>query len=161
MEFDAEFFVALGFVLFALGLGSLGVHSKLTAAIDERVNRIAGELAEAKSLREEAAVLLASFEKKKAEAEAEAAAIIAQAKAEAESLAKAAEARVSDFVARRTQQAKAKIALTEAQASNEVRASAAEAAVRAAGVVLRQRVPGDLGESLVEKGIHDLRANLH
>ena len=31
MEIDAEFFVALGFVIFVLGLGYLGVHNKLAA----------------------------------------------------------------------------------------------------------------------------------
>ena len=161
MAFDAEFFVALGFVLFVLGLGYLGVHSKLTAAIDARVKRIGDELGEAKSLRAEAAALLASFQKKKAEAEAEAAGIIAQAKAEAQMMGKEAEARISDFIQRRTKQAEAKIAQAETQASNDVRASAADAAVKAAETVLRAQVPGALGASMLDKGIGELKALLN
>ena len=159
--FNAEFFVALGFVLFVLGLGYLGVHSKLTAAIDERVNRISAELGEAKSLREEAASLLASFERKKAEAEAEAASIIRQARAEAEMLGREAEARIGDFIARRTRQANDKIAMAEAQASSDVRASAADAAVKAAETLMRHHVPGATGATLVEKGIGELKSRLN
>lgn len=159
--FNAEFFVALGFALFVLGLGYLGVHSKLTAAIDERVSRIASELAEARSLRDEAAVLLASFERKKLEAEAEAATIITQARAEAELLAKEAQTRISDFITRRTRQANDKIAMAESQATAEVRASAADAAVKAAETLLRQHVPGATGASLVDKGIGELKALLN
>lgn len=159
--FDAEFFVALGFVLFVLGLGYLGVHSKLTAALDARVKRIGDELGEARSLRNEAAALLASFEKKKTEAEAEAAGIVAQARAEAAMMAKEAETRISDFIARRTRQAEAKIAQAETQASNDVRASAADAAVQAAETVLRGHVPGAVGASLVDRGIGELKALLN
>ena len=158
MEFNAEFFVALGFALFVIMLAYLGVHSKLTAAIDERVKRIGAELGEAKSLREEAAVLLASFEKKKVEAEAEAAAIVAQAKAEAQMLAKEAKTRIEDFVTRRTRQAEAKIAMAETQATNEVRASAADAAVAAAASVLQGHVAGATGDSLIAKGISELKS---
>ena len=159
--FDAEFFVALGFVLFVLGLGYLGVHSKLTAALDARVKRIGDELGEARSLRNEAAALLASFEKKMTEAEAEAAGIVAQARAEAAMMAKEAETRISDFIARRTRQAEAKIAQAETQASNDVRASAADAAVQAAETVLRGHVPGAVGASLVDHGIGELKALLN
>ena len=161
MAFNAEFFVALGFVLFVLGLGYLGVHSKLTAAIDARVTRIVDELGEAKSLRDEAAKLLASFEKKKAEAEAEAANIVAQAKAEAALLAKEAEARIHDFITRRTKQADDKIAMAESQATSEVRASAADAAVKAAETLLKNHMPGAAGASMLEKGIGELKGLLN
>ena len=161
MEFNAEFFVALGFVLFVIMLAYLGVHLQIAKAIDDRVKRISGELNEARSLREEAAALLASFQKKAAEAEAEAANIVAQARAEAEMLAKEAEARIADFVARRTRQAEAKIAMAETQASNEVRASAADAAVRAAATVLQGQMHGPLAESLVSKGIGEIKSLLH
>ena len=50
MHMDAEFWVALGFVIFVIGLGYLGVHTKVNAALDERANKIKAELAEAKRL---------------------------------------------------------------------------------------------------------------
>ena len=157
---DAEFFVALGFVLFVCLLGYLGVHRQLTAALDGRAAQIAKELADAKRLRDEAAAVLASFEKKRSEAEAEAQAIIAQAKTEAEALAREAAERMADFVARRTKQAESKIALAEAQATSEVRAAAADAAVKAAETVLRSQTTGAAAADLVSKEIGALKSRL-
>jgi F-type H+-transporting ATPase subunit b len=161
MEFDAEFFVAAGFVLFLAVLAYLGVHRTLTAAIDERAKKITGELGEAKRLRAEAEGILASFEKKAKEAEEEAANIIALAKAEAELLAKEAEARVAAFVTRRTQQAEQKIAQAEAQAQADVKAAAAEAAVKAAEIVLKAETTGDTATNFLLKGISELKAKLN
>ena len=48
MHFDASFFVALGFVLFVLLLGYVGVHTKIAGALDGRAKLIADELAEAR-----------------------------------------------------------------------------------------------------------------
>ncbi len=84
MEFDAEFFVLLGFLVFLCLLVYLGVHRMVLKALDARGEAIADELAQAAKLREEASALLASFEKKAAEAEASAAAIVADARAQAE-----------------------------------------------------------------------------
>src|SRR6516164_4517550 len=117
---EAEFWVAVAFAAFVGGIAYLGGFKGLVNALDKRGERIAGELSEAKRLREEAQALLASFEKRRREAETEAEAIIAQAKAEAERLAKEAETKLTDFVARRQKTAKQKIALAEAEATREV-----------------------------------------
>ena len=98
--------------------------------------------AEAAKLRAEATALLESFEKKTLEAEANAAAIVAEARAQAEHLAKETAERMNDFVARRTKQAEAKIALAETQAAADVRAAAADHAAKAAEIVLRARDAG-------------------
>lgn len=161
MHFDAEFFVAFGFVLFVLLLGYLGVHRTIANALDGRTNLIADELAQAKRLREEAETVLASYKQKAAAAEQEAQAIVAQAREEAEAMAKEAATRVEEFVARRTTQAEAKIAMAEAQASNEVRAAAAEAAVQAAETVLRGQIKGEAAADLIAKGIGEVKARLH
>ena len=71
LHFDAEFYVLVGFALFLGVLLWTGAHSKFTALIDSRIDRIKNELAEAERLRTEAETLLASFEKKREEAEAE------------------------------------------------------------------------------------------
>ncbi len=161
MTFDAEFIVAAGFVLFVIGLAYLKVHQKVFGALDARAKVIADELTEAKRLREEAAAVLLSFSKKRAEAEAEAAAIVAQAQAEAQNLAKETEARMADFVTRRSQQAEAKIAQAEAQATADVRAAAADASIRAAEIVLRGNMTPSIADSLIEKGLAELKAKLH
>src|SRR5579863_3811584 len=111
-----EAWVAICFVCFLGLLGYLGVHKKLTGALDQRQGRIKSELDEAVRLRKEAQDLLAEFERKGLAAESEAEAIIASAKTEAERIATEAKQRMEDFVARRTKMAEAKITQAEAQA---------------------------------------------
>ena len=125
---QAELWVALAFVCFVALALYAGAWKKLVEALDSRGAKIAGELAEARRLREEAEALLGSFKKKAAEAEAEAAALIA------------------------------KIALAESQATAQVRAAAADAATRAAELVLRNH---DGAADLVNQGISDLKRLMH
>lgn len=161
MHFDASFFVAVGFVLFVLLLGYLGVHTMLGKALNDRGAAVAKELDEARRLREEAEALLASFKEKAIAAEKEAAAIVATAREEAEAMAIEAARRSEEFVARRTKQAQDKIAMAEAQATSDVRAAATDAAVRAAESVLRSQVKGNTASDLVMKGIGELKSRLN
>ena len=161
MHLDAEFWVALGFVFFLGILGYLGVHSRLATALDDRARRIAAELAEAKRLRDEAAAVLGSFKSKAADAEKEAAAIVAQARKDAEIMAREAEQRMTEFVARRTKQAEAKIALAESQATADVRAAAADAAVKAAGLVMSNDPQGTGAAGLLDQEIRALKSRVH
>ena len=161
MEFDAEFYVSLGFIVFLCLLGYLGAHRMILKSLDARGKAIADELAEAAKLRAEATALLSSFEKKAAEAEKNAAQIIADARAQAEQLAKETAERMADFVARRTKQAETKIAMAEAQAAADVRAAAADYAVKAAEVMLRDQTRGDAGAELVTREISGLKDRLN
>ena len=151
---DAEFFVALGFVLFVMVLGYLGVHRTLGSALDGRIEKIKEELAEASRLRAEAQALMQSFAAKTAEAEAQAAGIIAQAKTEAEAMAKETQQRLEEYVARRTKQAQDKITQAEAQATADVRAAAADAAIKASETVLKTC---PTGADFVGQGISSLK----
>jgi F-type H+-transporting ATPase subunit b len=160
MHFDAEFFVALGFLLFVLLLGYLGVHQRIAAELDRRASQVSSELDEAKRLREEAERVLSSFTERARLAEAEAAEIVQQAKTEAEALAKEAAARMEDFISRRSKQAEAKIALAEAQATADVRAAAADAAVGAAEVVLKETVNGSVAADFIARAIPEARNQL-
>jgi len=161
MLHEAEFWVALGFLVFLGLLGYLGVHRQLAKSLDDRAARIKAELDEARKLKEEAAALLADYKRKRGEAEHEAQDIIAGANAEAERLAADAKAKLEEFVARRTKLAETKIAQAEAQAADDVRAAAAEAAVAAAEKILAQQTKGDLAGQLIAKGIEDVRKKLN
>jgi F-type H+-transporting ATPase subunit b len=158
MHFDAEFYVAVGFAIFVGVLIWAGAHSKLTALLDSRINRIKSELAEAERLRGEAEALLASFETKRAEAEAEAKAIVAQAREEAEMIALEGRRRLDEFVARSVKQVEQKIAQAEAQAAAEVRAAAADAAVKIAEGALSK---GAGGKDFVAAGINEMKSLAH
>ena len=68
---------------------------------------------------------------------------------------------MNDFIARRTQQAEAKIAFAEAQASADVRAAAADHAAKAAEVVLRDQMQGSKGSDLVTKEIEGIKTRLN
>ena len=104
--------------------------------------------------------MLAQYQKKRDEAEKEALAIIENARLEAERLAAEAKSKVEEFVTRRTKMAETKIAQAEAQALADVRSAAADAAVTAAEKILVQSTHGSTADSLIAKGISDLKAKL-
>ena len=158
---EAEFWVAVAFVIFVLILLKLGVHKKAVTALDTRAARIASELDEARKLRDEAQAILAESEKKRRQAEQDAQDIVAGARAEAERVAAEAKAKAEEFVARRTAMAQQKIAQAESQAVAEVRAAAAEAAVAASEKVLTQTVQGKVADDLIGQGIRDVKTKLN
>jgi F-type H+-transporting ATPase subunit b len=155
--FEAENFVALGFVIFLGLLVYLGAHRRVIDGIDKRQARIKSELDEAVRLRQEAQAVLAEFERKAREAEGEAVTIVDNAKAEAERLAAEAKTRMEEFVVRRTRMAETKIAQAEAQALADVRAAAADAAVAAAERILGAAAKGKVAEDLLARGIEDIK----
>jgi F-type H+-transporting ATPase subunit b len=157
---DPEFWVALAFVIFLGILVKFGVPKMALSALDSRSDRIRLALDEAHRLRSEAQDVLAQYQKKRDEAEKEALAIIENARIEAERLAAEAKSKVEEFVTRRTKMAETKIAQAEAQALADVRSAAAEAAVTAAEKILVQSTHGSTADSLIAKGISDLKAKL-
>ena len=159
--FDAEFWVAASFFIFVGILFYIGVHKKIAEALDHRRDRIKAELDEARRLREEAQALLAHYRQKQKEAEGEAAAILTGAKADAERMTLEAEAKMTEFVARRTKMAEAKIAQAESQALTDVRAAAADAAVTAAERILKDTAKGNLASELLASGIEDVKNKLN
>ncbi len=158
---DAEFWVALAFIVFLGLLGYPGVHRIVAKSLDDRAARIKAELDEARKIKDEAVQLLAEYQRKRHAAEDEAQNIIAGAKAEAERLAAEAKVRIEDFVARRTKMAETKIAQAEAQAAADVRSAAAEAAIAAAEKILSAETKGKLAGELVAKGIDEVRKKLN
>jgi F-type H+-transporting ATPase subunit b len=161
MFYEAEFWVAVAFVILMAIFAYVGVHRTVLKALDHRSERIKAELDDARRLKEEAAKLLAEYEARRTSAEREAEEIIASARAEAERIAAEAKTKMEDFVARRTKTAEGKIALAEAQALADVRAAAAEAAVTAATTILSQSVKGQVADDLLAKGIAEVRQKLN
>jgi len=161
MEFGAEFFVLIAFVVFVWLLARVGAHRYVLRTLDARGQAIADELAEAAKLRAEATALLDSFEQKAKEAEAAAQQLLAEARAQAEKIGVETAQRMEELVARRTKQAEAKIALAESQAAADVRAAAADQAVKAAELVLRQETKGALGAEIAAREIAALKDRLN
>ncbi|MBQ8104698.1 MAG: ATP F0F1 synthase subunit B [Afipia sp.] len=159
--FQAEFWVAVAFVILMGVFGYFGVHRTILQALDHRRDRIQKELDDARRLKEEANKLVAAYRARRASAEREAQDIVANAKADAERIAAEAKAKMEDFVARRTKTAENKIAQAESQAIADVRAAAAEAAVSAASSIMTQSVKGQVAGDLIAKGIQDVRSKLN
>src|SRR5262245_8612626 len=161
MSIDAEFWVAVAFLILVGVMIYLGAHRRVIDALDQRGARIRAELDEARRLKEEAQAVLAAYRSKHEEAEREAEAIIASAKTEAERVAAEAKAKREDFVARRTKMAGTKIAQAEAHALADVRAAAAEAAVAAAERILTESVKGKVADDLVAEGIRAVKTKMN
>jgi F-type H+-transporting ATPase subunit b len=161
MFYEAEFWVAVAFVILMGVFAYFGIHRTVLKALDHRSERIKAELDDARRLRDEAEKLLAEYKARHAKAEAEAQDIIASAKTEAERIAAEAKTKLEDFVARRTKTAEGKIALAEAQALADVRAAAANAAISAASTILSQSVKGQVADELLTKGIAEVREKLN
>jgi F-type H+-transporting ATPase subunit b len=159
--FEAEFWVAIAFLILMGVFGYFGVHRTILTALDHRRDRIQKELDDARRLKDEAAKLVEEYRARRASAEREAQDIITSAKAEAERIAAEAKAKMEDFVARRTKTAESKIAQAENQAIADVRAAAAEAAVTAASSIMAQSVKGSVADDLIAKGIQDVRGKLN
>ena len=158
--YEAEFWVAIAFLIFLALLWRLGAHRSILSSLDARRSKVHDELAEARRLKSEAQKLLAQYQKKQREAEAEAASIIAQAEAEAQEIAAGAKVRMEDFIARRNKIAETKIAQAEQQALADVRAAAADAAVRASEKILGESVKGKTADDLLTSAIRDVKAQL-
>jgi F-type H+-transporting ATPase subunit b len=157
---NPTFWVAVALLIFIGILVHFGVPGNVMNQLDSRGKRIANELAEAKRLREDAEKLLKEYESKRAAAEREAADIVSTAREEAERLTREAQEKMTDFVARRTASAEAKIAQAEAQASAEVRAAAIDAAVKASERILRNEITGSTAASILTSSLNDVRTKL-
>lgn len=157
----AEVWVAVAFVVFVGIVLYAGAHRSIAAALDKRGARIAAELEEARRLKEEAQKLVAEFKRKQREAEAEAESIVTAAKAEAERLAAEAKTKLEDFVTRRTKMAEDKIAQAEHQALADVKSIAADAAAKAAELLLGAQAKGEVADRLISGAISEVKSKLN
>lgn len=155
------FWVLLSFLGFMALLAYFGVPAMIGKTLDQRADAIRKELDEARKLREDAQALLADYQSKSREAENEARSIIEQAKREAEALASESRKSLAESIERRTKMAEEKIARAEAQAVSEVRASAVGSAIGAAEKLLKARVPGATGDTLISDAIRGLKGTLN
>ena len=158
---NAEFWVALAFVVFVGVLAYLGAFKKLIGGIDARSDKIRKDLAEAESLRDEARRVLSESQAKVKAAESDARAIVDQARKDAETFAAAARKDLQDFMSRRRAMAEDRIAQAEAQAIADVKAAAADAAIKASEIVLAKELRGAKGDALISDRLASVKANLN
>jgi F-type H+-transporting ATPase subunit b len=158
---EAEFWVAVGFLLTIALLLWKGAHTLIGKMLDQRAAVIAAELNEARRLREDARGILAEYQNSATNAEAQAALIVTEARAEAERFAAESRAALKAQIERRTQAAQERIAQAEAAAMNEIRALAADAAAAAAERLIIARMDDKRAAALIESSIRDLGDKLN
>jgi F-type H+-transporting ATPase subunit b len=156
---DPEFWVAVAAAIF-IAVVWKPARRTLIGSLDARAARIRGELDEARQLREEAAQLLADYQRRQREAAAEADAIVAQARAEAEHLAAQAASDLDVALARRARLAEERIAQAESKAIGEIRAAAVDAAIAAAREVIVAETDEERGGALIDAAIAALPQRL-
>ena len=159
--YNSNFVVLLAFIGFEALVLYLGVPKMLGKMLDARADGIRSELEEARSLREEAKALLASYEKKQAEVQAQADRIVQAARVEAAAAAEQAKADIKNSVARRMVAAEEQIASAEASAIKDVRDEAIIVAVAAArGIIENQMTEAD-GNGLIDEAIEQAGLKLN
>jgi F-type H+-transporting ATPase subunit b len=158
---NTNFVVLIAFLLFIGVIMYLRVPGLLGGQLDKRADGIRGELDQARSLREEAQTLLASYERKHKEVQEQSERIIVHAKEEAALAAEAAKAELKKSIARRLAAAEDQIASAQAAAVKEVRDTAVSVAIAAASDVIAKQMTAAGGNKLIEDAIKEVEAKLH
>lgn len=158
---NTDFVVLLAFILFIAVLFKFKVPSMLGGMLDKRAEGIQSELDEARSLREEAQTILASYERKQKEVQEQADRIVAHAKEEAAVAADQAKEDLKVSIARRLAAAEDQIISAQASAVKEVRDQAITIAVSTANSVIASGMTATDGNKLIDAAIAEVDAKLH
>jgi F-type H+-transporting ATPase subunit b len=158
---STELIVLIAFLCFVGILLWQKVPAKIGAMLDARATQIKADLDEAKALREEAKVLLASYEQKQKEVLEQSQRIIASAKEEAQAAAAQAKADLKTSITRRLAAAEEQIASAEASAIRQVREQAISVAVAVAGEVLAKQSTAETAAASIDASIAQVDAKFH
>lgn len=158
---NTNFVVTIAFVLFVALLIYLKVPGKVAGILDARAEGIKSDLEEARTLRDEAQAVLASYERKQQEVQAQADNIVANAKQEANAAAEQAKLDLKDAIARRLQAAEDQISSAEASAVKEVRDTAISVATSVASNVIASNMSTKDAGGLIDAAIKDVGEKLH
>jgi len=132
------------------------VPAAVAKALDDRIALIRDQLAEAEALRQEAEALKAEYEKKSKSAEKDRKALLERAKHEADEIVAKAKTDAEALIERRGRMAEDKIAAEERAALKQLRASAADAAAKAAARLIAERHDAASDAQLVDRAIKDI-----
>lgn len=132
----AKALALLALILFFAICWRAGAFRIIGNALDNRGSTIEAQIEEARSLREEAAKMLAEAERKQKAAQDDAKAIVEQARTDAKAMMETAREDLKQRLERRQALAEARIKRAEEEAAADVRRAAADAATQAARSLL-------------------------
>jgi F-type H+-transporting ATPase subunit b len=142
-------------IVFAL-LAWKKVHHAVGRALDSKIALIRDQLAEAESLRKEAEALKSEYEAKAASADKDREALLERAKHEADEIVAKAKTDAEALIERRSRMAEDKIAAEERAAVEQLRATAADAAAKAAARLIAERHDAATDAKLVDQAIKEI-----
>ena len=157
LGFDATMLVALSMAVVIAIMLWKKVPAAIGKALDGKIATIRRQLDEAAALRAEAEALKAEYEARAAASEGEAAAMLERARHEAETIRAQAETDAAALVERRTRMAEDKIAAEKRAALQQLRATAADAAARAAARLIAEGHGPAADKLMVDQAIAGLR----
>src|SRR5881397_3961668 len=134
------------------------VPGAIGKALDDKIALIRDQLAEAESLRKEAEALKAEYQAKAASADKDREALLERARHEADEIVAKAKTDAEALVERRTRMAEDKIAAEERTAIEQLRATAADAAAKAAARLIAERHDAGTDAKLVDDAIRQIAA---
>jgi F-type H+-transporting ATPase subunit b len=132
------------------------VPGAIGKALDAKIATIRDQLAEAEALRKEAEALKAEYQSKAASADMDREALLERARHEADAIVAKAKTDAEALVERRTRMAEDKIAAEERSAIEQLRASAADAASKAAARLIAERHDATTDAQLVDRAIKEI-----
>jgi F-type H+-transporting ATPase subunit b len=132
------------------------VPAAIAKALDNKIELIRDQLAEAETLRKEAEALKAEYEAKASSADKDREALLERARHEADEIVAKARTDAEALVERRTRMAEDKIAAEERSAIEQLRAAAAEAATKAAARLIAERHDAATDAQLVDRAIKEI-----
>jgi F-type H+-transporting ATPase subunit b len=132
------------------------VPGAIGKALDGKIALIRDQLAEAEALRKEAEALKAEYQAKAASADKDREALLERARHEADEIVAKAQTDAEALIDRRTRMAEDKIAAEERSAVEQLRASAAEAAAKAAARLIGERHDAGSDAKLVDQAIDQI-----
>ena len=156
--FGAPWWIALAMVVVILILLKGGFHRTMASSLDKKIEEIRNQLAEAETLRKEAEALKAEYEAKAKSADKDREALLERARHEADDIVAKAKTDAEALVERRTRMAEDKIAAEERHAVEQLRATAADAATKAAARLIAERHDAATDAQLVDRAIKEIAA---
>lgn len=152
-----SFWVAVSFIVFIL-LIIKPVGKIIVKMLDERSEKIKEELGQAIKLKEEAQMLLASYQRKQLETEDEARRIVENAEAEVKRATEAAKADLEASLNRRIEMSMRKVSGYESTVIHQVRNQAVEAAVAAVHALISDHMNDTIETKMVDKVVNEIGA---
>jgi F-type H+-transporting ATPase subunit b len=127
-------------------------------ALDSKIALIRDQLAEAESLRKEAEALKAEYEAKATSIDKDREALLERTHHEAQEIVEKAKRDSEALIERRTRMAEDKIAAEERTAVEQLRATAADAAAKAAARIIAERHDSATDAKLIDQAIKEIAA---